>query len=150
MANWTQTIVNGIAVVGIPKASLWGTMVWGTDNWGMQSDLPTDTVKLVDNSLTPTGAVYRFDVTHITDGNTLTPDGMTLSLEPNALLMTNSLSLSTDITEGYLTDGSGYYYYFTGDTTDGESRSIADWNESNPTGPTWTESDPTGPTWTEG
>lgn len=150
MANHTISVTNGIAVVGIPKASSWGTMVWGTDNWGMSSALPTDTDKLIDNALTPTGAVYRFDVTHITDGNTVTPSGLTLSFEVNPTSISNSFTLSSDLVEGYLTDGSGYYYFFTGDTTDGESRSIADWTLSDPTGPTWSESDPTGPTWTEG
>ncbi len=48
MADHTQTITNGLNVLGVSPGSLWGTFQWNT-NWGNDEDVWTDTEKGLTN-----------------------------------------------------------------------------------------------------
>lgn len=113
MADFNITISNSLNVFGPEGTNRWGGAwgnEWGAFLWGYGNvDLDTRVRKLISESLTPTDyfeiSVYFYKV-------------ISETLEPTADMGSESLQ-----------DGSGYYYVFPDNTTEGENRDFPSWSE---------------------
>ena len=72
MAAYSQSIRNGIGIVGGGPASLWNAHLWNAFKWGEGTlDIGQRITKLISSSLSPTSSV-GFRVTHLIS-ETITP-----------------------------------------------------------------------------
>jgi len=111
LANHTITISNTLSFFGGDQATLWGntgntTMTWGVDNWGGGSeDSLEQVVKVLSNDLTFSGSLSQF---------------------LSSVVVTNTLSISSDITDIYLSNGI-WNRIFPGGTLDADSQISTTW-----------------------
>ncbi len=118
MANHTISITNRINFLGAGPATLWGntgayTMTWGTDKWGSESeDVPEAVMHLIEDTATFTPAYLNAVITHLNDGDTLNLASAISDLAIGTVASTGStLTMSSDVTVEYLTNGIWYYVF---------------------------------------
>jgi hypothetical protein len=114
-------------VSGPSPTSKWGVMLWG-QRWGESGDGIFDVIKLIQDTL-----ALSSDVT---------------AINPNKLI-SNTLTFSSDMNLGTLTDGSGYTYVYPNAVTDLDSRSFASWTEATEQSTSYTEATEASTTWTD-
>lgn len=97
---------------------MWGAYNWLAFRWGEgTADLPVAIGKLISESITPDSAINGFDSVH---------------------LISEIISLDSDMTDERLTDGSGYTYVFPSDVTNHENQSLASYTTGSSPNNTWT------------
>ena len=102
MADLPQTISVGVNVFQV--ANLWGDHDWEEFLWGQgTAPLVKRVDKPISESISPSDAVTK-------NADHLISETLTVSVEPS---------------DGFLQDSAGYFYVFTSDTTDGEERDFA-------------------------
>ncbi len=108
MADFSISISNSLGVLGPAPTNKWGTPNWGSFLWGARAEFEQDVGKfLLDNATTITESCFR-DLAH---------------------LITNSFSLSADMTEEQLQTSNGYYKVFRRPSDDAEDRTLASWTD---------------------
>lgn len=146
MADWTQTVSNTLEFFGSGPSSKWGVMVWGTDKWAEGSqDMPHEIAHLYGTDLTLDDP-FAFDWPMNT-ANTLDLDSA-VSNETDRLVE-NTLSVDSDASREELSDGSGYYYVFTGPTINSDVRNNTEWDDVTDPSETWTSASVSSTDWTE-
>ncbi len=130
MATFTLTIANRISLGGAGRPTLWGnvgatTMTWGTDKWLSDSE---DLIERIEKLLT----------------NTLTLDSAARAQAIN--LVTNTLSLTSDITSILWTSGV-WSYLFEGGVTNSEDRTSTTYTTPSSGSTTYTTPSPPATTW---
>lgn len=133
MANHTISISNSINSFGPAPSTKWGTgsvynMTWGSSKWGEGTiDLQVDVVKILTNSVILSGAVNIFDIVPV---------------------ISNSLVFTSETTNEGLRTANGYYYLFTGPTTEAENRNQSTYISGTGASTSWTQASAAGGTWT--
>jgi hypothetical protein len=108
MTTFNQTITNSLNLFGPQDTNKWGEMIWGIDNWAYsQFDLPIVIVKLIDN--------------------TMLLDNTVETLYDVGVLLENSLALTNNMTDEYLSDENGWLTFF-GNSTNAENRALTSYN----------------------
>lgn len=144
MADLTITISNHISPVGPGAATQWGAFLWGQSDWGSAGDSLQAVDKLISNSEALTSAML-FDATHAISEQLSLDSAVSNSA---IKVISNSLAVVSETTNQQLKSGS-WNYVFTGPTTDSDDRSITQYTEVDPTGPTWTSAAAVSTTWSE-
>ncbi len=130
MADWTQTITNNLAFLGIGPPTKWNEFNWGEGNWGDGTeDLVTEVGKLISNSQPSTTAVQLF--------------------VGYGIVISESIAPTFEMSEETLTDGSGYNYVFRRPSTDAEDRTLPTWTEVDDGTVTWACQAAASTTWSE-
>jgi hypothetical protein len=123
MADFTKTITNTFQVFAPGLTNDWGSMEWGTDDWGGGDD--------------QLASVHKF----------LASQDISLSESWNkdaSSILSETFTLSGDLTNITLVDSEGYFHVFIGNTTDADDRISTDFTRVSDSDTTWTESsDPT-------
>ena len=147
MTAYTQTIRNGVGVVGGGPASLWNAHLWNAFKWGEGTlDIGQNIVKGVGSSLSPTTAVGKA-VVHL-----LTGDSITLSATIGLAFikgLSNSISVSGDMASEGLYDAAGYRYMFPDRTAEGEDRDFTTWTQGADATTAWATATAASTTWSE-
>jgi hypothetical protein len=108
MADFTQTIVNSMAMLGMGPATRYSAASWGSGIWGEGSN---DFIQKI-------GKFF---------GNSITV-GDSLSKQVNFMrTFSNSMIVTVAAVQETLQDGSGYFYVFKRPSTDAEDRTNAVW-----------------------
>jgi hypothetical protein len=123
MADHTKTITNTFQVFAPGPTSKWNSMVWGTDDWGGGDD--------------QLASVHKF----------LASQDLSLSeswtKDASLANISNSLSVTNDITDITQVDSDGYYHMFKGNTSDAVDRISTDFSSVSDPSTSWSEqSDP--------
>ena len=146
MTAYTQTIRNGVGVVGGGPASLWNAHLWNAFKWGEGTlDIGQNVVKGVGSSVSPISTVGKTVVHLITNSLTLS-DALGRSLIKG---LSNSIAASADMTSEALFDASGYRYMFPDRTAEGEERDFTSWSEGTVSASTWTTAAAASTTWSD-
>lgn len=136
MADFSQNITNSVRVFGGEPATKWGdavgtpyTMVWGTTLWGEGSYTTIFSMgKIISESLA-LGDVYA---------------------KGSNKKISESLLPGSDMYIERLSDGSGWQYVFTSDTTNAEERDFATYTSSSVYDATFTCAAANSTSWTAG
>lgn len=144
MADYTQTINESFNIYAPEPTNKWGTLIWGTDNWSRDGDHVMEVGKLISETTTLTSAMGPWDITKlITDALTLTDtvikDGVTTRTE--------SLTMTSPITDLIQTDSEGYYHIFISDVSDAADRATTTYTEATDPSTDWTEATAASTTW---
>ena len=153
MADLTVTITNSLNTFGQGPTTKWGvgdslTMTWGSSKWGEGTqDIPTDVIKVVENSQASTTTV-GFAVTHlISDQQVITPTSSVL----NAVDRTidgQTITTTSDVTDLRLQTGD-WFYEFIDRTADADDQRIDGFTAVSDVTTTWAETSDVTTTWTE-
>ena len=147
MADFTQTIRNGVGVVGGGPASLWNAHNWAAFKWG-EGTLDIGQIIVhgpVSSSLSPTTTVGKTIVHLISESLSLSASlGLTFIKG-----LSNTLSVSGDMASEELYDASGYRYMFPDRTAEGEERDFTTWTEGAASATTWTTATAVSTTWSD-
>jgi hypothetical protein len=134
MADHTISISNSINSFGPAPSTKWGTgtlynMTWGSSKWGEGTiDLPVAVEKVLSSeSIALSGAVFAFEVGPI---------------------ILNSLAFTSETTSEGLQTANGWFYLFTGPTTEAESRNQSIYTSGSVSSASWTQASGAGGTWT--
>jgi hypothetical protein len=101
MANFAITISNYVNTFG-GITNKWNAFNWGAFLWGQgTADLPVDVMHVISEAIAPDSAINQKDL---------------------EFFLQETLSTTSDMSSEGLTDGSGYNYVFTSNTTEGEDR----------------------------
>jgi hypothetical protein len=130
MADFTITVGNSVAVLGMGAPTLWGAFDWGTGFWGAGSN------------------PMVFDVDKALDVETITTADA-LSKDTSRGAWSETITTAADATDQTKQDGNGYFYVFTRPTLDAEERQITSYTSGTPPDTAWTEDVSSGPTWSE-
>lgn len=125
MADFTQTVLNQLNMLGGEPPTLWGTMEWGTDNWGHNNDLVVEIGKVLSLSLSLSETWEK---------------AFTLDVE-------SSLSLSSAMPDRTLVDAAGFYHVFRGNVTDADDSVASDYTEVSASGTSWTAASEASTSW---
>lgn len=146
MADYSQTIRNGIGIVGGGPASLWNAYNWGAFRWGEGTrDIGQNVVKGITNALSPTTTVGKAVVHLISES--LSPT-TTLGLTVRKLI-SESLTATGDMASERLYDSAGYQHVFPDRTSEGESRTFASWSQAASSTSGWTTASVASTTWSD-
>lgn len=126
MTDHSITITNSVNTFGIAPSSKWNAYAWNAFKWGEgTTDLRTDVVHLISNSISgDTAFGFRF-----TKG------------------ISETLTVTADLSSERLRDGEGYLYVFREGTTDGETRVFPTWASGTTATASWTVASSTSTTW---
>ncbi len=127
MANFTKTISNSLNLFGGSPTSLWQAWNWNAFKWGEgTADLAVAAMHVISESLSLDSLVYDRSVVFV---------------------LSNTLSMDSDMNESYLTDGSGYSYLFPSDVTNHEDQSIASYVSGSRPSNSWSSGSVGASTW---
>lgn len=144
MAALSQTIRNGIGIVGGGPASLWNAHNWNAFKWGEGTlDIGQIVVKGITNALSPTSA-RGVGVLHLITEAFAVSDAFGNTVRR---LISESITATGDMTSESLRDASGYIYNFPDRTTEGESRTFATWSSSTSSASGWSTAAAASTTW---
>jgi len=125
MADATITVSNAFNFFGLAATNKWGEHNWGAFNWGEgQNAMVKNVDKLIEDSSTWVSAITK----------------------EQAHLVSESLSLTEDLTSEDLTNGN-WNYIFTKPTTQAENRSTATFTVITEQADSWTRVSATSTTW---
>lgn len=146
VAAFTQTIRNGVGVVGGGPASLWNAHLWGAFRWGEGTvDMGQQVRKLVTSSLAPTTATGVRVQLRIAESITL-DSAIGFGLRK---LISETVAAAGDLSSQRLRDGAGYQYLFPDRTPEGESRSFAAWTAGAGATSTWSTATAASTAWSD-
>jgi hypothetical protein len=147
MASHSQTIRNGIGIVGGGPASRWNAHNWGSFRWGEGTvDMGQMVVKGVSASFSPLSTVGKSVVHHVSTGS------LSLSNAHGTIVfkyLAGTITASGDMSSQQLFDMSGYRYSFPDRTTEGESRAFISWTQGAAASSAWSMTTATSTTWSE-
>jgi hypothetical protein len=128
LADFSQTITNGIGVFGGAESNKWNAHLWGSFLWGEgTADLAVSVGKFLSETLSLSDAFSKG--ASIVVSNALVPDG--------------------DMHFESLGDGGIYDYVFPGGTTDAEERASPTWTAPSTTAPSWTPAVASSTSWSQ-
>lgn len=146
MAAYSQTIRNGVGIVGGGPASLWNAFNWGAFKWGEGTrDIGQNVVKGITNALTPATA-HGFGVRHLISESFTPAAGFGLTVRH---LISESLTATGDMASERVYDGAGYQRNFPDRTPEGESRTFATWSTPASSVSGWSAAGGASTTWSD-
>jgi hypothetical protein len=126
VADFNITVSNSLNIFGPAPSNKWNVHNWNAFLWGEgTTDLIASVGKFISNSLASDSAVEKLPVR----------------------VITNSLTLTGDMSSQGLKDSAGYSYVFPDRTTDGEERDFPTWTEGAGQSTTWTTASATTSSW---
>ena len=126
MANLSQTVTNSLNLFGVAPSDKWNAYAWNAFKWGEGTqDLGVHIIHAITNSITPDTTVI-FSVTK---------------------LLSNTLTVTEDMSSERLTDSEGYAYVFPDNTTELEGRDFTTWTAGTSGSATWTSGTTAVTTW---
>ena len=126
MTDHSITVANSLNLFGVAPSDKWNAYAWNAFLWGEgTADLGVAVVHLISNSLTLSDA-YGKGVTK---------------------LVSETLSVTGDMSSEVLFDAEGYRYVFPDRTTEGEERDFSTWTSGTAASATWTSGTVTSTTW---
>lgn len=121
MVDYSQTISNSLEVWGLAPTSRWGTATFGSSFWAF-GDLAPKTVSVayrtITDTVTPSDTVSTLTLYFRTIPISVMPVDSVLPAADFVInLLTEILSVSSDLSRVVLTDHAGYDRVFRGSTT---------------------------------
>ena len=129
MAILTQVITGSINMFGASRTSNWGTMQWASASTWVWGEGTLSMEKTIEKGL----------------GNTITASDAYVA--GFGKLISNSLPVTSDMTEMTMIDANGYSYIFLGGVTNSDDRAEVDYNEPSDPGSSWTSATASTTSW---